>query len=299
VESFKRLPDTNWIMKPIGKSQGKGIFLFDKLSQINEWKNDNRWKPDNPQAEKYIVQQYISAPYLIGGKKFDLRIYILVTSYSPLNVLIYREGFARFSATRYQQPTHENIGNSYIHLTNVAIQKKGEDYDAASGGKMDLRAFKLYLTTKHGHERINQLFCEIQLVVIRSLQSVAKTMISDKNSFELYGYDILIDADLKVWLLEVNASPSLTANTPEDYALKMRLLHDTITIVDLEGRLSGGEEQVGGFDLIYRDGFVKFDPNCTVTTYLGANNNRRQQLKRMARAQTKRRDKSDGAAPAR
>jgi hypothetical protein len=36
-------------------------------------------------------------------------------------------------------------------------------------------------------------------------------------------------------------------------------------------RMTGTEEQVGGFDLIYRDGFVKFDPNCTVTTYLGNN----------------------------
>ena len=49
-----------------------------------------------------------------------------------------------------------------------------------------------------------------------------------------YGYDILIDANLKPWLIEVNACPSLTANTAEDYALKMRLLHDTITLADVE-----------------------------------------------------------------
>jgi len=43
-------------MKPISKSQGKGIFLFNKLSQITQWRNDNRYKPDNPQAEAYVVQ---------------------------------------------------------------------------------------------------------------------------------------------------------------------------------------------------------------------------------------------------
>lgn len=56
-------------MKPIGKAQGRGIFLFHKLSQIAQWKSDYRWKPDNPSVESYVVQRYISNPYLIGGKK--------------------------------------------------------------------------------------------------------------------------------------------------------------------------------------------------------------------------------------
>lgn len=37
-------------MKPVGKAQGKGIFLFTKLSQISEWKKDHRWKTENPQV---------------------------------------------------------------------------------------------------------------------------------------------------------------------------------------------------------------------------------------------------------
>jgi hypothetical protein len=39
-----------WIMKPIGKSQGKGIFLFSKLSQISDWRKDHKWKADQPQV---------------------------------------------------------------------------------------------------------------------------------------------------------------------------------------------------------------------------------------------------------
>jgi tubulin polyglutamylase TTLL9 len=66
VESFKR-SNSIWIMKPIAKSQGKGIFLFTKLSQISEWKNDARWKPENPQAEQYVAQEYVGNPMLIGG----------------------------------------------------------------------------------------------------------------------------------------------------------------------------------------------------------------------------------------
>jgi tubulin polyglutamylase TTLL9 len=47
VEEFRKIGAV-WIMKPIGKSQGKGIILLNKLTQIAQWKNDFRWKPDSP-----------------------------------------------------------------------------------------------------------------------------------------------------------------------------------------------------------------------------------------------------------
>lgn len=57
---------------------------------------------------------------MINGYKFDLRIYVIVTSVNPLEVFLYKEGFARFSTIPFSlDPTDK--GNKYIHLTNVSI----------------------------------------------------------------------------------------------------------------------------------------------------------------------------------
>lgn len=58
-----------------------------------------------------------------------------------VQVWLHRSGFARFSHTRYSSDPRD-IANAFVHLTNVAIQKTAENYDARSGGKLDLRSLK-------------------------------------------------------------------------------------------------------------------------------------------------------------
>ncbi|XP_021110566.1 probable tubulin polyglutamylase TTLL9 isoform X10 [Heterocephalus glaber] len=268
----------------VARSQGKGIFLFRRLKDITDWRQgtaskkfasleaqpahaatttvnpsgsqDTRSSDDQKDelpVENYVAQRYIENPYLIGGRKFDLRVYVLVMSYLPLRAWLYRDGFARFSNTRF---TLSSIDDQYVHLTNVAVQKMSPDYHPKKGCKWMLQHFRQYLASKHGPQVVEALFSDMDNIFIKSLQSVQKVIISDKHCFELYGYDILIDQDLKPWLLEVNASPSLTASSQEDYELKTCLLEDTLHVVDMEARLTGKEKRVGGFDLMWNDGPV-------------------------------------------
>ncbi|XP_074067950.1 putative tubulin polyglutamylase TTLL9 isoform X1 [Macrotis lagotis] len=293
VEEFRKTPGITWIMKPVARSQGKGIFLFRKLKDIIDWRKDvSRYddQKDDIPVENYVAQRYIENPYLIGGRKFDLRVYVLVMSYIPLRAWLYRDGFVRFSNTRF---TLSSIDDHYVHLTNVAVQKTSPDYDPEKGCKWMIQRFRQYLTSKHGPETVEKLFQDMDNIFIKSLQSVQKVIISDKHCFELYGYDILIDQNFKAWLLEVNASPSLTASSQEDYQLKTCLLEDTLHVVDMEARLTGKEKRVGGFDLMWNDGPVSREEDCidisgtgnfVANTHLGCNNDRKKQLRQLFRS---------------
>ncbi|CAJ1449006.1 unnamed protein product, partial [Effrenium voratum] len=291
VDEFKKYTGATWIMKPVGRSQGAGIFLVNKLAQTQQWKPRQDWNgpapaksEDDDAVETYVAQKYVEAPLLIGGKKFDMRLYVCVTSYHPLTVYMHRGGFCRFSMSRYSSDM-SNLTALGSHLTNVAVQKhSGKAAYKRTGAKWDVNNLKSYLLTTAGVEVTNRLFNDIEDIVIYSLLSVQKVMINDKHCFEMYGYDILIDVDYKPWLLEVNASPSLTANTTADYEMKYGLLDDLLTLLDIEKYLTGNELQIGGFDLLYKDGYRYAPPEGSVfTSYLGCYNNRLSQLQRLAK----------------
>jgi tubulin polyglutamylase TTLL9 len=261
VEEFKRSVGQLWIMKPVGSAQGKGIFLINRLSQIADWKKGAGWRQgDSDRVAQYIVQRYVADPLTIGGKKFDMRIYVLVTSYSPLTAWLYRSGFCRFSTARYDG-SREHMDNLYMHLTNNAIQKKSEDYASmkalgSADSKWPIRSLKMHIAARHGAENAGRCMLAVQNALIRTLLSVQKVLIQDRRCFELYGYDVMVDEQLRPWVLEANASPSLSASNAADYALKANLLNDTLNIVDVEGRRMSDETRVGGFDLVWQNGPV-------------------------------------------
>lgn len=108
----KALSDKNKyvILKPTASSCGRGI----RVVQTNQ-RLANR--------EETIVSVYIDRPLLINGKKFDMRMYVLVTSFHPLRAYLYQEGLARFATENYSN-NEDVLKNKFIHLTNFSINKR-------------------------------------------------------------------------------------------------------------------------------------------------------------------------------
>jgi tubulin polyglutamylase TTLL1 len=258
VEEFRRHPSSTWIMKPAGKAQGVGIFLINKLSQLKKWSRDPTKASQVPHTkEVYVISRYIDNPLLIGGKKFDLRLYVLVTSYRPLKVYMYRLGFCRFCTVKYNTSVSE-LDNMFVHLTNVSIQKHGDEYNNSHGGKWTVENLKLFLEGTRGKVAADKLFDDIHWQIVHSLKAVQNVMSSDRHCFECYGFDVIIDNNLKPWLIEVNASPSMAYTTTNDRIMKSSLVDDIINIVmspsgfpDVRWNKTPAKESFGKFDLLY------------------------------------------------
>ncbi|XP_041070170.1 tubulin polyglutamylase TTLL5-like [Carcharodon carcharias] len=219
-----------WIVKPVASSRGRGVYLVTNPSQIAT-------------DESILVSRYIRSPLLIDDFKFDVRLYVLVTSYDPLVVYLYEEGLTRFATVKYDRATR-NIKNQFMHLTNYSINKKSCDYVSCDdpevedyGNKWSMSAMLRYL--KQEGTDTAALMAQIEDLIIKALiaaelhiASASKMFVPHRgNCFELYGFDVLIDSNLKPWLLEVNLSPSLACDAPLDLKIKASLLSDMFTLV--------------------------------------------------------------------
>ncbi|XP_052098042.1 tubulin polyglutamylase ttll6-like isoform X7 [Mytilus californianus] len=219
-----------YILKPETGCQGKGIWVT---------KNPKEIKPH----EHMICQQYMPKPFLIDNFKFDFRLYVLVTSCDPFRIFLFNDGLARFATNKYVEPSHNNIDNVFMHLTNYAINKHSEDFvrDDEAGSKRRISTINRFLKDK-GYD-IDKMWTEIDDVVIKTLISAHSILkhnyrtcfpnhVKGSACFEILGFDILLDRKLRPQVLEVNHSPSFNTDSELDREIKGALVMDSLNLVN-------------------------------------------------------------------
>ena len=248
-----------WIAKPVNMSRGRGIRLicnendYKKLYKKNKNNKDNKIIDNN--AQLFLISRYLDKPHLLNNKKYDLRIYVLVGSFTPLKIYLYYNGLVRFATENYEKGNYDNV---FIHLTNYAINKKNPNYkknlknnkeiddldeleedeeQEDDSSKWSLVEYKKYF--KKDINSFNKIWKQIEDIVIKTILTVfeynCREMSGNKNNnlFEIYGFDILIDESLRAWLLEVNVNPSLHCTSPLDLSIKTDLIIDIFNLVGI------------------------------------------------------------------
>jgi len=102
-----------WVVKPASKSRGRGIRCMRNLPSILAGRAGASTKASN-----YIVQKYIERPLLIEGYKFDIRQWVLVSSFAPLTVWFFEDCYLRFCCHKF---TLADLADRFVHLANNSV----------------------------------------------------------------------------------------------------------------------------------------------------------------------------------
>jgi len=145
--------------------------------------------------ECWVVQKYIENPLLLpGSRKFDMRCWVLLNY--DYSIWIYTEGVFRTCSVPFSL---EDLDNKFVHLSNHCIQ--------------------------------------VEYVCVQTLLAGRESMelppSATYSSFNLFGFDFMIDQSYRVWLLEVNSSPAVAA------ALNAELAGDLVEVA-IESYIASG-----------------------------------------------------------
>jgi hypothetical protein len=208
LATAQKMPHQIWILKPGENSnRGSGIIVTNKINRIVTEINP---VITGEVSTTFIIQKYIEKPFLINKRKFDIRLYTLCTfNNGVFQAYFYQEGYLRTAC----RPFNVNDMDKFIHLTNDAVQNKCEDYGKwENGNKLSYSDFQRYLDSKKIKVKFDEsVLPKIKKIVRDTVQATWKKI--NKNlrllNFEIFGYDFLLDSNLKPWLLEVNTNPCL------------------------------------------------------------------------------------------
>ncbi len=197
------------IGKPLRGTGGQGIVITRNLSQIAE-------------RDDIVVQHYVERPLLIGKLKSHMRVYGLVTSAEPFRAYIYREGIVRFAPEEYDL-SDQGVANPHAHITNTARHRgrsslviESDPTKEDSGHIWSLSAFLNRAQESGAHkaavwQQLRAMMTEFLRALVADGLFARQSAASPRRAFaaKLFGLDVLLDADGKAWLLEVQRKPAL------------------------------------------------------------------------------------------
>ncbi|CAL7933921.1 unnamed protein product [Xylocopa violacea] len=260
-EKLKKFMEKNggiWIAKPPDSCAGCGIKLITRFQEVSS-------------CQSLVVQRYISWPRLIDGIKFDIRLYVLLTSIDPLRIYVYSDGLVRLATIKYVNNA-STLSERFMHLTNTSVNKvspnfrPNDDPNKREGNMWSLKCLWKYLASMEDVDTL-KIWTKIKDIAVKTLISAEpslvrawrKTSMTAYNFYQLFGFDVLLDRQCRPWLLEVNDFPSMEPDTPLCKLVKNQLATDYLNLVGFHVPNLLNDKELKVLRLIYKESAICFN----------------------------------------
>lgn len=219
----RRSPEV-WILKPSLTNQGNGIELIRSVEELEEAVTQSG------DVREWILQEYIANPLLLPhcfNRKFHCRVYVLAVG--NLSVYVFDEVLALFAVEEY-----DNIDELWDmdrpmtfsrHITNTCVNHDHPSFRESEAVRLLSDVLK-----PDEYATVMKSIREITGEVFAALHSEPTFFLPFPNSFELYGFDFLIDSSMKVSILEANAGPDFAQTGNQLQSIIQQLIQETIQI---------------------------------------------------------------------
>eukprot|EP01138_Halocafeteria_seosinensis_P007792 gb/GECG01007961.1/.p1 GENE.gb/GECG01007961.1/~~gb/GECG01007961.1/.p1 ORF type:complete len:515 (+),score=36.34 gb/GECG01007961.1/:1-1545(+) len=212
AESFrkavKKNPRTFYMQKAYDSTGGKNIELVQG--------------PDIKLTERCVAQEYLESPHLVHGKKYDVRVFVLVTSVDPLVVFVHDGSYIRMAPGTYKPPHLDcslgsHITNTHFHFTEDSYSFPSSNEETCTTSVMTIQHLMEYIEWERGDGNGSKVWRLIKRSVTAAIVSGSSKLASPScnGCFQLFGVDVMLDEHLEhAYVIEVNTVPSIDRDIP-------------------------------------------------------------------------------------
>ena len=236
IEKFSKYSLKNdndvWMIKPTMGSLGLKISILTNYSDIK--------------LKNYLITKYLYNPHLIKGYKYDLRFHGLVSTIKPLKLYLYNEGLVRLASEKYNFSVSDPH-NKYSFLTNLFINKKNKKQfiypknmkNMEDSNLWNLDTFQKYcarnnINYEKLYSEVGDIFIKMMITVREKIiDNIEKTNLQYSNFYHLIGFDIILDENLKPYLLETNRRCGFRNDNDAEKYYTYNIIADTLNIIGL------------------------------------------------------------------
>jgi hypothetical protein len=207
-----------YIMKKNMQRQ-EGIVISSNLNEITT-------KIKEKDANFAIIQELLQNPYLVNGRKINLRVYVLlVIKNNEYSIYVYDDGFMYYTPKMFVK----NSTDIDTNITTGYIDRKVYEENPLTHGD-----FKKFL----GEQKSQIIFQNIRNLIKDILEPYRKLLVSTQSfpnstQFQIFGADVAVNEDMTSTIMEINKGPDLTPKDARDGELKKKLMDDAFSIINI------------------------------------------------------------------